>query len=401
VEPFVSKHAHAVTGTLSGFDRLVFRGTLRMLAHCGGMMSYLYAVKVLLKDFASHAEAMTKRLREASEALARKTGRPIRYLASSAINKEDIAREIARMDGIEQGLICILTAVEPCLSYEIVRDRNSKYLDLQPRHRKCLHLYHYHIHPRFGFMHARIQTWFPFAVQICLNGREWLARSMDAEGLHYVQRDNCFTWLADPDQAQHLMAQQVRSDWPELLNDIAHGLNPEHAAMFAAFPMDYYWSTYQSEWATDVLFRDPQSLAGLYPKLVRHAMTTFASPDVLRFLGRKVPASGNIPPLLQAEVASDMKQRPEGVRVKHRVGTNSVKMYDKQGSVLRVETTINDVDGFKTSVRLRASRMLPRASNACARGSPICIAVARPRRPAMTASCGRWPRSTTPRLWVN
>jgi hypothetical protein len=206
-----------------------------MLAHCGGMMSYLHAVKVLLKDFASHAEAMTKRLREASEALARKTGRPIRYLASSAINKEDIAREIARMDGIEQGLICILTAVEPCLSYEIVRDRNSNDLDLQPRHRKCLHLYHYHIHPRFGFMHARIQTWFPFAVQICLNGREWLARSMDAEGLHYVQRDNCFTWLADPGQAQHLMAQQVRSDWPELLNDIAHGLNPEHAAMFAAF----------------------------------------------------------------------------------------------------------------------------------------------------------------------
>jgi hypothetical protein len=112
--------------------------------------------------------------------------------------------------------------------------------------------------------------------------------------------------------------------------------------------MNYYWSTYQSEWATDIMFRDPQSLAGLYPKLVRHAMTTFASPDVLRFLGRKVSANGNIPHLLRAEVASDMKQRPEGVRVKHRVGTNSVKMYDKQGSVLRVETMINDVDGFKT-----------------------------------------------------
>jgi hypothetical protein len=112
--------------------------------------------------------------------------------------------------------------------------------------------------------------------------------------------------------------------------------------------MNYYWSTYQSEWATDIMFRDPQSLAGLYPKLVRHAMTTFASPDVLRFLARKVAANGNVPHLLRAEVASDMKQRPEGVPVKHRVGTNSVKMYDKQGSVLRVETTINDVDGFKT-----------------------------------------------------
>jgi hypothetical protein len=154
VEGFISKHSHAVTGTLSGFDRLVFRGTLRMLAHCGGMMSYLYAVKVLLKDFAGHAEAMTKRLRRASEALAEQTGRPIRYLSSSITNKEDIAREIARADGIEQGLICILTAVEPCLSYEIVRDRDSKFLDLKPRHRKCLFLYHYRI-PSPVRLHAR------------------------------------------------------------------------------------------------------------------------------------------------------------------------------------------------------------------------------------------------------
>jgi len=348
VEPFLTKHARAVIGTLSGFDRLVFRGTLRLLAHCGGMMSYLWAVLGLLKDFASHAEAMTQRLLDASEALARRTGRPIRYLPSSATNKEEIAREIARADGIKSGLICILTTVEVCQSYEIVRDRESKHLQLQPRHRKCLHLYHDQIHPVFGFMHARIQTWFPFAVQICLNGREWLARSIQAEGLGYVQRDNCFTWLEDPERAQHLMDQQLRSAWPDLLNDIARTLNPAHAAMFQAFPVEYYWSTHQSEWATDIMFRDARSLAALYPNLVHHAMTTFQSPDVLRFLGHKVPASGNIPPRLQAEVASDMKRRPERVRVKHRVGANSVTMYDKQGSVLRVETTINDVDGFKT-----------------------------------------------------
>jgi hypothetical protein len=57
VEQFLSRHAGNVIATLSGFDRLVFRGTLRMLAHRGGMMSYLWAVRVLLKDFAAHAEA--------------------------------------------------------------------------------------------------------------------------------------------------------------------------------------------------------------------------------------------------------------------------------------------------------------------------------------------------------
>ena len=348
MKAFVSKHAGEVIGVLSGFDRLVFRGTLRLLAHHLGMQQYLWAMQVLLKDFANHAEAVTRQLREASEAHARSTGRPIHFMPSSASSKEERARTIARQDGIEQGLICILTAVEPCLSYDIIRDRAAKRLRLLPRHRKCLYLYHYQIHPTFGFMHARIQTWFPFAIQICLNGREWLARAMDAAGLGYVRRNNCFTRLEDPLRAQQLMDRQVQAAWPKLLDGIAHNLNPRHDAMFAAFPVHYYWSTYQSEWATDIVFRNGASLARLYPKLVQHGLTTFLSPDVMRFLGRAIPSSGKLPPHLNAEVVSDVKRRHEGVRIKHRLGENSIKMYDKQGSVLRVETTINDAAGFKT-----------------------------------------------------
>jgi hypothetical protein len=347
VEQFLSKHANAVTGTLSGFDRLVFRGTLRQLSYPAGLMSYLWAVRVLLKDFAGHAEALTRRLKQASEVLAERTGRPLRYLFSGGISKEPIAREIARTDGITKGLICILTAVEPCMSFEVVRDPEAKRLRLAPRQRKCLFLYHYHMHPVFGFMHARIQTWFPFSIQICLNGREWLARSMDKAGIGYVQRENCFTWIEDPERAQRLMDKQVKAAWPELLDQIARGLNPLHDKMFRALPIEYYWTTHQSEWATDIAFRDTKSLAHLYPKLVHHGLTTLLSPDVMRFLGRNIPATGNISPRLKAEVVSDMKTRPEGVRIKHRLGENSIKMYDKQGSVLRIETTVNDAAGFK------------------------------------------------------
>jgi hypothetical protein len=325
---------------------LVFRGTLRRLAHRAGMMTYLWANRLLLKDFGGHAEELSRRLKDASEAAAHETGRPIRYLASSAVNKEAIAREIARADGIEHGLICILTAVEPCWSYEIVRNRAIKRLELQPRRRKCLHLYHYRIDPVLGFMNARLQTWFPFSIQVCLNGREWLARQMDGAGLRSVQRDNCFTWLEDAERAQQLMDRQVRAAWPELLDDIARSLNPLHAAMFRTCPVEYYWSTYQSEWASDVLFRAPAHLARLYPKLVHHGLTTFLSPDVMRFLGRKIPPDGRLPPTLKADVVSDLKTRPEGVRIKHRLGDNSIKMYDKQASVLRIETTINDAAGF-------------------------------------------------------
>jgi hypothetical protein len=310
------------------------------------MMTYLHQVGVLLKEFGAHAEALTRQLREASEALAKQTGRPIHYLASAQSNKEAIARRIAVEDGISEGLICLLTAVEPCQSYVIDKDRAAKTIDLRLCQRKCLYLYHYQIHPLFGFMHARIQTWFPFAIQICLNGREWLSRSLAAAGLAAQRRENCFTWLKDPARAQQLMDEQVRSDWPTLLDGIAHSLNPQHEAMFADYPMPYYWTTHQSEWATDILFRSPAALAELYPPLVRRGLSTLRSPD------------GRLPPRFQAEVVSDVKQRPEGVRIKHRVGQNSVKMYDKQGSVLRVETTINDVDAFKT---FRAPETRPEA----------------------------------------
>jgi len=400
MEPFISKHAQAIIGTLSGFDRLVFRGTLRFLAHCAGMSSYLWTMGVLLKDFATFAQDVTERLKEASQALARRIGRPILYLASSNTNKERIARKMAAADGIKDGLICILTVVEPCRSFEVVRDRASQELRLQPRLRKCLFLYHYQIHPVFGFMHARIQTWFPFAIQISLNGRSWLARSLDDAGLGYVQRDNCFTWLEDPEQAQRLMDEQVQAAWPKLLNSIARDLNPLHEEMFRSWPIEYYWSTYQSEWATDILFRDTGSLARLYPKLVHHGLTTFLSPDVMRFLGRHIPASGNIPPRLEAEVTSDMKRRPEGVRIKHRLGENAIKMYDKKAACCGSRRQSTMLLTSRRSESRRANLRRKNPGSGCARASQICHAAPRPRRPPTIAISGLWPPWMIPHLWL-
>lgn len=183
METFLSKHAGNVTGTLSGFDRLVFRGTLRHLAYVDGMRSYLSAAGVLLKGFKTHALGMTKRVKDASLELARQTSRPEQYLPSSGTSKEELARQIAARDGVQEGLVCVLRAVEPCTSFDIEKNRETMRLELVSRPRKCQHLYQYQIHPEFGFMHARIQTWFPFNVQVCINGREWLSRQMDAVGL--------------------------------------------------------------------------------------------------------------------------------------------------------------------------------------------------------------------------
>ena len=348
---FIANHQDQISGVLSGFDRLVFRGTLRSIAYAAGMNQYLSSNEILLKNFGSHVEHVSQRLKTASLAQAVATGRPVRYLASSALSKEDIARGIAAKDGITDGLVCVLTCVEPCRTFEIYRNRDTKQLQLQPRLRKCLFLYHYTVHPVFGFLNARIQTWFPFSIQICLNGREWLAQQMDTVGLAYLRHDNCFPWIEDWPMAQQLLDQQLKVDWPMLLTGIAQMLNPTHDQIFRAHPTTYYWSTYQSEWAIDIAFITADDLHRLYPRLLQHAMTTFGSTDIMRFLGRRIPLSGDIPKRFAGDVVSDVHERQEGVRIKHCLNNNSVKLYDKAftivGSVLRAEGTLNNVDDFR------------------------------------------------------
>jgi hypothetical protein len=360
MHPFVQRHRSDVIGVLSGWDRLRRRGTLRWLANCRGMMNYLWTTQVRLKDFREYATGITDRIRRAGEHIAAAAGRPVIYLVSSSERKERRAQEIAARDAITAGLICVLTCVEPCWSYKVRRNPERQRLELCGGHYKCLHHYFYLQHPLWGFMHVRLQTWFPFTVHVCLNGREWLARQLDGAGIRYVRRDNCFAAVADLARAQTLLNAQLRVHWPQHLNALLRELHPTHAEIFQRSPTHYYWSAEESEWATDVLFRSPQRLAHLYPRFVQHSLQSFASAEVMRFLGRKTPAHGGVNGHFQGEVVSDLKTRPEGIRVKHRVNRNSLKMYDKQGSVLRVETTVNDVSDLQAYRRTEAQPRGPR-----------------------------------------
>jgi hypothetical protein len=361
MDAFVQQHAACVTGTLSGWDRLRFRGTLRMLANAAGLFRFLCYTGHLLKDFGSYALGLSRQVRAASLAAAESSGRPVEHLAGPSVSKEGRAREIAGRDGIGEGLIAVLTAVEPCWSYDVRSNRHSGHLELVHAYRKCQHLYHYMVHPAFGFMHVRLQTWLPFNLHVCVNGREWLARQMDAAGVGYRREGNCFTWVSDPHAAGALLQGQVKFDWAEALGGLAASANPALKQVVGGYDVGYYWSLDESEYATDVMFRSRDDLAALYPGLVRHGIETFGSREVMRFLGRSV--SAGITPRFAGEVVSDVREKPgkyDGVRIKHRVNRNSIKMYDKAGSVLRVETTLNDMRDLQAPRVVKGKRVYKR-----------------------------------------
>jgi hypothetical protein len=337
---FVQRHQRDVMGVLHGWDRLRLQGTLRSLYYQPVMEEYLRQAGVLWKDFKTFATTLTARVRQAAVDLAVKHQRPMLYLNSSRTRKEDEARKIQQRDKIELGLIAVFSCVEPCRTWFLRGNRMTRKLELRLEWGKCIHLYFYWMHEQLGFLHLRLQSWFPFLIQICLNGREWLARQMDQTKLRYQREDNCFPWIDNVSRAQALMDQQHRTNWPVLLHPLLKKCHPLHAEISRPIERDYYWTAAETEYATDVMFRNRAALARIYPALVHHAVMTFGSEQVLRFMHR----SGQVG--LQ-EVQSDRRRWPDGVRVKHWVNKNSLKCYDK-GSVLRVETTINEPRDFRS-----------------------------------------------------
>src|ERR1051326_4257284 len=357
MKQFIDKYQDQIAGVVTGFDRLIFHGTLRRLHYGGwdhqlcakvalGMEEYLWQNRILFKDYNAHVKSVSDRLKHASERPFREQKRPVLFLRSASADKDKLAREVAERDQIRSGLVCAISRLEPSLTFE------HRGTHIIRRERPCHVLYHYQIHPEWGWMHGRIQTWFPFQIQSGINGREWLARQMARHGLRYRQQGNCFVWLEDYPQAQRLLDEQLKTNWGESLARIGRELNPIRESVFERYSSEYYWTVFQSEWTTDVVFRDAGFLKRLMPLLVRHGMLSFHSADVMRYFGKKVNESGAIPANFQGKVEIDLKRRQEGDRVKFQLNGNSAKFYDKayspMGNVLRAaETTLNTVSDFR------------------------------------------------------
>jgi hypothetical protein len=356
---FIKKHQRDIIGVLSGWDRVRFRGTIRMLAYIDGLLGWLNHMRVLFKDFKQFSMELTDSLKQSVLEVAQAAGQSVRYLASSGLSKEELVQELLRREGMSEGLVCVLSCVETCQSYDIHKNRQTKHIDLVPARRKCLHYYLYFLDPVLGLCHVRIQSWLPFTVHVCINGREWLCRELQQAGIGFNRSDNCLLAVDDLAAAQQLLDAQPWADWTGMLNRLLQRSCPSLLSLpLAGRFHEYYWSADETEWATDVMFRSPAALAQRYPSLLRHGIETFSSRDVMRFLGRtRLPARGGVDVRFNGQVVSDLKERPEGIRIKHRMNKNSVKMYDKQGSVLRIETTINDARDLSV---YRASESDPR-----------------------------------------
>src|ERR1039458_5740793 len=296
------RYATQIGGVLSCFDRLLMFGTLPKVCFADGMTAYLYQHKVRIFDYPRFALPAGRRQRAE-----------------------------------QPGLVCILSAMEPCATYKPWYDRETGKTYLKPEDGKCLHYYFYFLDEELGLGYLRVPTWLPCRLQVYFNGHNWLAAQLKKRDIGYRMLDNAFVEIDDWAQAQRIADgwQAKRIHWK--LDELAKRFCP----IFRDFGVAYHWSLDQCEYATDIVFRRQAELQAIYGNLTRTAIHTVKPDNIATFLGKKLV------PQFQGEMGNRFNIRIEGTRIKHTMGPVSLKLYDKFGLILRIETTVNDVSFFR------------------------------------------------------
>ncbi len=346
MEELIKRFSHFVKGCISGFDRIVFKGMFLPLMYAQGAMDFCRTRGILNKDYKDWMMSNTERLIESAEQYAKSNcGQGIIPISTWRIRKEDLAHERQHREGIKQGLVGVWSCLEGGSSYRARYCAKSGYPQLQNYETRCKHLYFYFDHEQYGFMNIRLQTWFPYNIQVHLNGREWLRRQLESQKIGFCAHKNKFFHIDDYTKSRDILNSQLDTRWADILNSFLPTVFPTMSDILGDH-LSYYWTMWQSEWASDLIFNSPEDLSSIMDSLIRHAHMTGTSTRVLRYLDRPIKKDGSPDPRSNDEVITRINRFNDGVRIRHWVDNNSVKAYNEK-NVLRIEMTMNKPDKFR------------------------------------------------------
>jgi len=332
------RYKERIAGTISCYDRIVIQGTLPGWCYHQGMTYFLYSEGIRIFDYPKFAQDLRNEIRQNAEHIAEEQGLQIEFIRKiKAFRKEARIKAILKERGQHPGLVHIFSAMEACTSYKPWHDKNSGKTFLRYDSGKCLHYYFYFIDRVFGLCYVRVPTWCPFRLQFYCNGHNWLAHQLDNARIPYVMNENAFLDIDDFSKAQDI-SDSIRI---EALHTVLDIVAERYCPVIKKYDLCYRWSIMQVEYATDVVFKKQADLKELYESIVRTAIHSVKPENIASFLGQKL--HGNY----QGEMGNRFNTRILGTRIKHQMGAISLKMYDKFGVILRIETTTNDVSQFK------------------------------------------------------
>lgn len=331
------RYAPEIAGVLKCYDRVIIGGYLQPFGYAKRMTKYLYQNQIRIFDYAQgFADPLRAEIRENAQALAAAHGLEIEFMRKSKERKEERVQAIVQERGSHPGLVCILSAREPCRAYRPWHNRERGYTYLKDTQSKCLHYYFYFIDAELGLCYMRIPSWCPFQIQFYFNGHNALAAQLDKAEIAYELADNAFLHIAEFAQANAFAKLNIERLHQQLDSYARH-----YCPVIDRFGVEIRWSITQAEFATDVVFRTQNALEAMLPPLMETLIQAVKPADIATFLGRKLDTR------YQDEVGNRFNHRWLGRRIQHTMGPVSIKMYDTFNAVLRIETTVNNVSFFQ------------------------------------------------------
>ena len=333
------KYKAYISGVLGCYDRLIFTGTLIQGCYGEGMQYHLSKLGIRVFDYKKYAKGINEMIRKTITDLSKQSGIVIQHLRHKKIRKDKEVKKLLEVRGEHAGLVAIFSTMERCsVRFEPRYNPKTKTCSLQASGGKCTHYYIYFIDKDYGLCHLRIPTWLPCALQFYCNGHSYLAKQLDKTGINYKKEGNVFLQIGDWNKAQQLSDGLCPM---HLLCKIMH-YTRLYCPLHEEFDKGYQWSISQAEYACDYCFKRRLTLQGIYSELIKTAIHTVTPDNIATFLGKK-KLHGNY----QGELGSRLATRIQGTCIKHSKDKQSVKMYDKEGIVLRIEATTYDVRFFK------------------------------------------------------
>jgi len=339
----IEQNKEKINGIFETFDRMIINGYILQLCNYKQFLFYLIQNNVLLKDFDKFALKQTNLLCSHIERYIKDNGVELKYLNSGKLDKNEIAREEFALNPLKTGLVAAFSTIEICNTMTVKPNKKSHMLEVTNRPTKCKHYYFYYNDEEFGFMFIKIQTWFPYNVQIYINGREYASRLFSKDNISYEMYNNSFSYIEDFNKAQELADSILNKKISDSFDGMIKKINCLLPTINEVLHHSYYWCIDQCEFATDINFKNREELGIFYKTLVETSFFTFSSNDIYSFFGRNV---GRISSFTKGEIVSDLRYRYQGYRIKFKINNNQVKMYDK-GNNLRIEVTINNPRDFK------------------------------------------------------
>ena len=335
---FLKKYSNKIEGAISCIDRIIISGTLSRWGYSHEMQSYLFTNNIRVFDFPKFGKECNDQIRNQVETIAKQNNISIEHIRSpQKFNKELNIKRIIEERGNHPGIVHIYTSMEITDSYMPHYDKATNKATLRIRTTKCSHYYIYFIDKYLGLGFLRIPTWLPCRVQFYFNSHNYLAYKLQKNNIDFEMQDNAFTKISDYQKAQKLSDNLRAEDLHQWLDKIIS----QYIPFLEQTSQVYRWTLTQTEYSTDIIFKNPEYFRLLYEEIILKSIHSVKPENIATFFSRKLAAN------YTQEVGTKYNKQIQGTRIKHFMGANNIKMYDKASNVLRVETTVNKITEFK------------------------------------------------------